>query len=184
MKTVFSSLILLLVSLLLCLPNAFAQEYMKDYLPEGAKARVGKGFVYDIAFSPDDTQLAVASSIGVWIYDKQTGKELDLLTGHTSRVCSVCFSPDGSILASGSADQTIKLWDPRTSEIKTTLSGHRGTVYSVALSPDGSTLASGSYDHTIRLWDLHTGKLKRTLTGHTERIYSVAFNPDGNTKLT
>ena len=113
MKAVLA--LFLLVSSALYLPNAFPQEHIKGYLPEGAKARVGKGYVYDIAFAPDNTQLAVASSIGVWIYDKQSGKTLDLLTGHTSRVYSVCFSPDGSTLASGSSDRTIKLWDTQTS---------------------------------------------------------------------
>ncbi len=179
MKAVFA--LLLLVSSSLCLPNAFPQEYIKGYLPEGAKARVGKGFVYDIAFSPDNTQLAVGSSIGVWIYDIQTGKTLDLLTGHTARVYSVCFSPDGSILASGSYDQTIKLWDLRTGEIITTLSGHGRSVYSVCFSPDGSLLASGSSDYTIKLWDLRINEIKATLSGHSGTIYSVAFSPDGST---
>ena len=179
MKAVFA--LFLLVSSALCLPNAFPQEYIEGYLPEGAKTRVGKGFVHDIAFSPDNTQLAIGSSIGVWIYDIQTGKTLDLLTGHTDRVYSVCFSPDGSRLASGSYDRTIKLWDPRTGEIITTLSGHSGSVFSVCFSPDGSTLASGSSDQTVKLWDLHTGEVKATLTGHKGSIYSVAMSPDGNT---
>ena len=81
MKTVFS--LLLLVFSALYLPNAFPQEHIKNYLPEGAKARVGKGYVYDIAFSPDNTQLAVASSTGIWIYDAHTGQEQDMLIGHT-----------------------------------------------------------------------------------------------------
>ena len=181
MKTRLTFLVVFLSFSVSCLLNAFAQEYMKDYLPEGAKARIGKGFVYDIAFFPDNTKLAVASSIGVWIYDKQTGKELDLLTGHTRPVYSLCFNPDGSELASGSNDKTIRLWDSNTGETKATLSGHTGSVYSVAFSPDGKILASGSSDSTIRLWDPHTGKIKTTLTGHKRSVYSVAFSPDGNT---
>ena len=134
MKAVFA--LLLLVSSSLYLPNAFPQEDIKGYLPEGAKARVGKGYVYDIAFSPDNTKLAVASSIGVWIYDKQTGKVLDLLTGHTERVSSVAFSPTGNMLASGSYDDTIRIWDPHTRKLKARLTGHTGAIYSVAFSPD------------------------------------------------
>ena len=179
MKAVFA--LFLLVSSALCLPNAFPQEYIKGYLPEDAKARVGKGSVSDIAFSPDSTKLAVASSIGVWIYDKHTGEALDLLTGHTEDVSSIAFSPNDSILASGSYDNTIQIWDTQTNKLKATLAGHTGSVYSVAFSPDGQTLASGSYDQTIRLWDVHTSERKATLTGHTGRIYSVAFSPDGRT---
>ena len=130
MKTVFSFLVVILSFSVLCLPNGIAQEYMKNYLPKGARARVGKGSVSEIAYSPDSTQLAVASSIGIWLYDARTGQELDLLTGHTGGVSSVCYSPDGHTLASGSSDHTIRLWDVRTGELKITLTGHTGSIFS------------------------------------------------------
>ena len=98
---------------------------------------------------------------------------------HEAAVSGVAFSPDGSTLASGSWDTTIKLWDVDTGESKSTLIGHIDRVVSVAFSPDGSTLASGSRDATIRLWDVDTGESKSTLiSGH---ISSVAFSPDGST---
>ncbi|MDE0396355.1 MAG: hypothetical protein OXL96_00970 [Candidatus Poribacteria bacterium] len=84
-------------------------------LPNGAIARLGKGiFSYHdraIVFSPDGQSLAVASSIGVWLYDVTTSRELALLTGHTASLNSVSFSPDGKRLASGSSDGTILFWD-------------------------------------------------------------------------
>ncbi len=80
-------------------------------LPEGAKARLGKGWISEIAYSPDGTRLAVGSAPGIWLYDTQTGEELSLLTGHTSWVRSVSFSPDGQTLASGSDGGTVLLWD-------------------------------------------------------------------------
>lgn len=67
---------------------------------------------------------------------------------------SVTFSPDGSLLASGSSDNTIKLWDVKSRTNITTLKGHTSGVNSVAFSPDGSLLASGSSDDTILLWDM------------------------------
>ena len=101
------------------------------------------------------------------------------LTGHTDNVYSVSFSPDGTLLASGSSDDTIKLWDVATGEEIRTLTGHTNIVYSVSFSPDGNTLASGSWDDTIKLWNVDTGKEIRTLTGHTDDVYSVSFSPDG-----
>ncbi len=74
--------------------------------------------------------------------------------GYTGYVHSVAFSSDGGLLASGSADRTIKLWEVATGREVRTLTGHTDTVLSVAFSPDGRLLASGSYDKTIKLWDI------------------------------
>ncbi len=99
------------------------------------------------------------------------------LEGHTKVVWSVAFSPDGKTLASGSWDQTVRLWDVDTEQLLHTLTEHTNEVVSVAFSTD-DTLASGDWDGTIRLWNPHTGKLKRTLTDHRGGITSVAFSPD------
>jgi parallel beta-helix repeat protein len=101
------------------------------------------------------------------------------LTGHTDPVRSVAFSPDGRLLASGSYDNTIKLWEVASGREVRTLTGHTGDVTSVAFSPDGRLLASGSVDDTIKLWDVATGREVRTLSGHTSDVNSVAFSPDG-----
>ena len=81
-----------------------------------------------------------------------------ILTGHTAEVYSVAFSPDGAGIASGSRDETIRLWDAKTGvAIGEPLRGHTRPVESVAFSPDGARIASGSGDTTIQLWDAKTG---------------------------
>jgi WD40 repeat protein/subtilase family serine protease len=100
--------------------------------------------------------------------------------GHTHSVNSVAFSPDGSLIASGSWDDTIKLWRVSDGALVRTLTGHTDWVYSVAFSPDGSLIASGSRDATIKLWRVSDGALVATLRGHTWHVFSVAFSPDGS----
>jgi len=101
--------------------------------------------------------------------------------GHTQSIQSIAFSPDGGTIASGSWDDSIRLWNVDTGEDLRTLTGHGFWVNSVDFSPDGSTLVSGSGDSTIRLWDVDTGKHLRTLDGHTNMVYGVEFGPDGRT---
>ena len=189
MKTTRFSILVGLLAIFTIVPNTFAQDYTTLELPEGAKARLGKGKINEIKYSPDGTRLAVVSAIGIWIYDAQTDEALELIKGHTAEVNSVAFSSDGNTLASGSADSTIRLWDANTGSHLHTLTGHtkpgrnfiRSGVLSVAFSPDSTIIASGSTDNTVRLWDTNTGLHLRTLTGHTAGVNSVAFHPDGAT---
>ncbi|MBP8857449.1 MAG: serine/threonine protein kinase [Anaerolineaceae bacterium] len=115
------------------------------------------------------------------VYKLGVPEILYTLTGHTDHVSSVAFSPDGSILASGSSDNTIILWDVGSGEKLHTLVGHPGDVLNVAFSPDGNTLASGSRDWMGILWDVKSGEKLRNLVGHTGSVRSVAFSPDGST---
>ncbi|WP_103667062.1 WD40 repeat domain-containing protein [Pseudanabaena sp. BC1403] len=105
--------------------------------------------------------------------------ESNRLERHSNVVRSVAFSPNGKTIASGSFDNTIKLWNLEGKELLT-ITGHSGWVMSVAFSTDGKIIASGSCDNTIKLWNLE-GKELRTLSGHINSVFSIAFSPDGRT---
>ena len=140
-------------------------------------ARWGKGTVSQVDFSPDGRLLAVASSLGVYIYDVQT-LEQRAFWETSAWVNSVAFSPDGRLLASGLSDGTVHLWRVADGTLLRTVAEHKYGVSSVDFSPGGGILASGSWDGTVRLSRVADGALLHTLEGHTE-VLSVDFSPDG-----
>ena len=105
---------------------------------------------------------------------------------HDRVVSCLAFSPDGTRLATGSWDQTAKVWDLRPlragdrSVPPLVLRGHMGIVSSVAFSPDGRRLATASEDQSVRLWDLRTGQEIMSVGGQTGAANQVAFSADGD----
>ena len=146
--------------LLLAMPSpSAAGESPFEVLPIGAKARLGRGTIRAAMFSPDGSRLAIASSVGIWLYDTQTYKALSLLADNTDSSNVLAFSPDGRTLAKGNGNGTVHLWDTVTGILRHTLEGHEGWITRVEFSPDGRTLVSASRDDSVRLWDTATGTL-------------------------
>jgi len=105
-----------------------------------------------------------------------TGSKIAILSGHIGLARCLTFSPDGTMLVSGSSDKTIKLWDMQTGGVIKTFQGHTGGVYSVSISPNCTTIASGSGDETIRLWDIQTGECHCVLQ-QEDWVGPVSFLP-------
>jgi WD40 repeat protein/tetratricopeptide (TPR) repeat protein len=168
------------------------------------------GELSTVAFSPDGTRIASGSGGRdaqrnplpgeVLVWDAQTGQRVFTLRGHTAWVGSVAFSPDGTLLASGSGDQTVKVWAAQTGRQLLDLPGASGPV---TFSPDSQRLASASPDKTLKVWDVSMstegrqagstegrqagstegrragGRQLLALRGHTSTVLSIAFSPDG-----
>jgi sugar lactone lactonase YvrE len=138
-----------------------------------------QGAVNGVAFAPDGTLLATASSDKTArLWNPATGEHVRTFQGHTEGVYGVAFSPDGTLLATASGDDTARLWNPATGEHLRTLQGHTEAVWDVAFSPDGTLLATVSHEGAL-LWNAATGEHLRTLQGHTGAFWAVAFSPDG-----
>ncbi len=120
-------------------------------------------------------ECAVAPTAGI---TQQEAKIV--LVGHSAEVLSVAFSPDGNTIASGSVDDTLRLWSVKQARLIRTMQGHPFPIWQVKFSPNGMTLFTGSMDGVIRSWLVSTGVPQRSFTGHLGRITGLDISRDGN----
>lgn len=146
--------------------------------PEKPAFRLGKGAINQVAYSPDGKLLAVAGSIGIWLYDAESLTEVGLLETAPDHIRSLAFSPDGKILAAGSEYKALQLWDVEQRRQIVVWTDHWGpSIYSVAFSPDGKILAAGE-GRGVHLRDVPRKKSIAILR-HEGAVSAVAFSPDG-----
>ncbi|EIN04115.1 WD40 repeat-like protein, partial [Punctularia strigosozonata HHB-11173 SS5] len=175
----------------------------------GQPIRAHREYVTAVAFSADGTRIVSGGDDNnVCQWDSRTLKQLGRpLSGHSdwvrlqrwelrSRqplgesfgvhdkdVRCICISPDGTRIATGSMDKTIRIWYSHSGRaVSDPLTGHNEAVLGIAYAPDGGRIVSGSADHTLRIWDHRSGGHIgiTTLEGHLGSVRAVAFSPDGN----
>jgi len=164
------------------------------------------GPVYAAAFAPDGGRIASAGhdgSVRIWsplqiepisVQARLQGKPDPAnpqrrLSGHTAPVRSVSFSPDGSLLVSGSQDNTVRVWDFRSGKLLKAMRGHGEQVRSCRFAPGGDRVASASHDQQVKIWDLdgyqEVRVLRgRVLRGHRDAVLAVGYSPDGKQIVT
>jgi WD40 repeat protein len=129
-----------------------------------------------------DTIVVGLGSGDIITLDGNTGSQVAVFSGHTHWVRSVTFSSDGTLLVSGSDDETLKLWDIQTGGVIKTFHGHTHYVYSVSISFNHTTIASGSADNTICLWDIKAGECCHVINQEQSVVY-VSFSPTNSQHL-
>ena len=163
----------------------------EHWLSESKMIGEHRGAILVAKFVPntDDRVIVSGGDDGRTIIWKLTGEQLRWeiageLTGHTGPVHAVAVSPDGKLIATGSEDQTLRLWDREaTTQIKQ-FELHRGAILSVAFSADSRRLISGGGDNLAIVWDIASGRKTMSLVGHSAAVNAVAFSPDGWRALT
>jgi len=150
-----------------------------------------------VAVNRDGTLVAADYGDGIRIWDTQTGDLVRALSsycedatsetqdacdaadedwlGHEDQVTALAFSPDGTLLASGSEDTTIVFWEVETGEVKWPSIGHWASVTSLTFHPDGRSMLSGGEDNKIRTWRIPGGKSTAIFEGHLSGVNGVAF---------
>jgi WD40 repeat protein len=135
-----------------------------------------------VAVSPNGQLLAGGGGSAdptIKLWSVPDGQCLRNLSGHTSEIWSVAFSPDERMLASSSTDHTIRLWSTKTGKCLQILTGHMHWVMSVVFSAQSDILVSAGFDRTIRFWNTQTGACTQTWQVG-QSICSIAFNPSGD----
>ncbi|KAF9817023.1 hypothetical protein IEO21_03697 [Rhodonia placenta] len=170
----------------------------KDAGPSGKKRSLDVGLVHTlmhesvvccVRFSADGKFLATGCNRTAQIYDTKTGQKTCVLVDEQASktgdlyIRSVCFSPDGKLLATGAEDKQIRIWDIAKRKIRTVFEGHQQEIYSLDFSRDGRLIVSGSGDKTARVWDMADGNTSKILSINEDTVdagvTSVCISPDG-----
>ncbi len=157
-------------------------------LPEGAIARFGQGFIYDMTFSPDNASLAVGTSVGVWMYEIDTMQPVTLFETERGMISNVVLSSDGHWIATSNADGIINVREIETQQRVARIQGWHGGTSRLAFSPDSQYLAaSGRGYGDVYIWSAKNGhhvtsfkmEGKPKEDEQPPARFPICFSPDG-----
>jgi len=140
---------------------------------------IGWGDLFDIDYSPDGEHIVLAGADNVIVMEADDDVHLWKRNDHGGEVGSVEWSPDGTRIASGSLDSTVRIWGPWNGTPLLVINVGGDGVLDIAWSPDGSSIVTGAVDGTVGIWDSTTGVNIGNLTGHTDEVIAVDWSHDG-----
>jgi WD40 repeat protein len=149
----------------------------------------GDDAVYAVAFEPNGKRVISGGNDGVIvIHDAENGQRIDpplrpeatYSWDRLPAVLALAVASDGTRVASGHADATLKIWNFNTRALLHAVKRHADAVTSVVYAPDGKTIVTGSADGTVRTWDADSGQSVLVFPGHAGPVFAVAISPDGN----
>ncbi len=138
--------------------------------------------VYNLDFNRDASRFlstSLKNKFNEW--DRKEGQVIRTFEEHSKSCLVAAYSPNDSLIASGSLDRKIIIRNALTGEVLHTISAHGENILSLDFSPDGSLLASASSDHNVKIWEVATGRIHSLLKGHEYAVVFVRFSPDGKT---
>jgi WD40 repeat protein len=161
---------------------AAIERTIRIYYPNGELVKQLGGTatnIWSFSFNPLTNQVLIGSyDKNLRVIDFTTGK-LHTVNGHLKNALAVAYSPDNKFMASGSLDETVKLWDAASFTLLHTFTGHGGNIYDIVFTPDSKKLISASNDNSIRIWDLSSQKWEKSLLGNQKAVMCIAISPDG-----
>ena len=160
MKTrLFLTFLVLLILFVTYNPNIFSQDWTQLNLPEGAKARFGKGTIIEIHLSPDGNRLAILSTAGVWLYDVSTNaRNTPLIRFDAQYAYTIAFSPDSETLVTSGFDKRMRFWDADTGEQRLKFDTPDGPFRSMKFSPDSKALICKNRMGVVWIWNVTNGE--------------------------
>ena len=143
-------------------------------LTECEGTRIKTRLFSPIAVSLSENKCAYAIENCLVISDLYTKSIIRAMCDHKGDIHTIAFSPNGSLIISGSADHSMLLWDVVTGKMIRPLIGHTDEVWSVSFSPNGKRIVSTSEDKTIKIWDVESGDCLLTKIVSS---WMAAYNP-------
>jgi WD40 repeat protein len=164
-------------TMLYTLRDTYDNYFMAMVIP-GSHAHI-----LNLRYDKHSATIVTGSILGtICFWDTRSGTQLKRCDDHTGSIQALELNRDGTLLASASSDNTVRLWNMRDKRCSHIL-GHQDGAHALAFSPDSTILATTNGKGTINIWDCATGSLKNSLHGHTDRVETLEFSTDSTRLL-